>query len=82
MITIIIRFVWAILLISKLNSSAKKLRISAVHLQCRHWHSLQSSDHNVLQNFIKQLDLDSLSAYPADFYRITPIILLNVYPYD
>ena len=78
MTTIAFRFVSAIILISKLNSSAKKLRISAVHLQSRHWFSLQPSDHNVLQHLIKQLELDSMAACPSDFYRITPIILLHV----
>ena len=73
-----LRFVLILLLTNTLGSSARALRISAVHLQSHYWFSLQPSDHNVLQKFIKQLELDSLAACPYDFYRITPTILLHV----
>ena len=72
------RFVWTVLFMSKLASSAKILRISVVSLQSRHWFSLQASDKIILQNFIKQMDLDALAACPCDFYRVTPIIIINV----
>lgn len=73
----VFRLVWPILLASKLNTSASRLRAAVLSFQSKsHYKDFLYQERKAVRYFLDQLQSDQLAACPSGLYKITPSMLL------